>query len=87
MMDVLPHNLVSTEARMIIDVNNPKLIKTNMMMLSKDPLRGLLTLETDQGQSRIEIDEDSANALLDEILALFGVPRPPVGDVKTSAGL
>jgi hypothetical protein len=75
------------EARMIIDVNNPKLIRTHMMMLSTDPLRGLLTLETDQGQSRIEMDEDSANGLLDEVLALFGVPRPPVADVKTSPGL
>jgi hypothetical protein len=58
-----------------------------MTTLSKDPLRGLLTLDTDQGQSRIEIDEDSANGLLDEVLALFGVPRPSPEDVKTSAGL
>jgi hypothetical protein len=72
---------------MIIDVNNPKLLKTNMISLSKEPLRGLLMLETDQGQSRIEIDEDSANGLLDEVLSLYGVRRPPTEDVKTGAGL
>ena len=72
---------------MIIDVNNPKLLKTNMMLLSKDPLRGLLTLETDQGQSRIEIDGNSANGLLDEVLSLYGVRRPPTEDAKTGAGL
>lgn len=72
---------------MIIDVNHPKLIKTNLMVLSKEPLRGLLTLETDQGQSCIEIDEDSANGLLDEVLALFGVPRPPSAGQTATAGL
>lgn len=70
---------------MIIDVNNPKLLKTNMIMLSQDPLRGLLTLETDQGQSRIELDEESANGLLDEVLSLYGVRRPSTEEVKTSA--
>lgn len=53
-----------------------KLLKANLSVLSKQPLKGLLTLETDQGQRRIEIDEDTANQLLDEVLALFGVPRP-----------
>lgn len=57
-------------------VGHAKLKKANLTVLSKQPLRGLLMLETDQGQSRIEIDEDSANGLLDEVLALFGVPRP-----------
>lgn len=71
---------------MLIDVNNPKLMKANLILLSKEPLRGLLTLETDQGQSCIEIDEDSANGLLDEVLALFGVPRPPSADQITGAG-
>lgn len=72
---------------MIIDVNNPKLLSTSLMLLSKDPLRGLLTLKTDQGQGQVEIDEDSANELLDEVLALFGVPRAPSQQVKTTAGL
>ncbi|WP_457587245.1 hypothetical protein [Ensifer canadensis] len=72
---------------MIVDVNNPKLLKTSLVLLSKDPLRGLLTLETDQGQSRVQIDEDSANSLLDEVLALFGVPRPPLASMKTGAEL
>ncbi len=72
---------------MIIDVNHPKLIKTNLMVLSKEPLRGLLTLETEQGQSCIEIDEDSANGLLDEVLALFGVPRPPSANQTAAAEL
>jgi hypothetical protein len=72
---------------MIIDVNNPKLKKSHLMPLSKEPLVGLLTLETDQGQSLVEIDEDSANGLLDEVLALFGVPRPPAAEMRTSAGL
>ena len=66
---------------MIIDVNNPKLLKTKMMLLSQDPLRGLLTLETDQGQSRFELDEHSANGLLDEVLSLYGVRRPSTEDV------
>jgi len=70
---------------MIIDVKNPKLLKTNMMLLSQDPLRGLLTLETDQGQSRIEIDEHSANGLLDEVLSLYEVRRPSTEEVITSA--
>lgn len=70
---------------MIIDVNNPKLLKTKMMLLSQDPLRGLLTLETDQGQSRFELDEHSANGLLDEVLSLYGVRRPSTEDVNTSA--
>jgi len=70
---------------MIIDVNNPKLLKTNMMLLSTDPLRGLLTLETDQGQNRIELDEDSANGLLDEVLALYGVQRPQTEELKARA--
>lgn len=70
---------------MLIDVNNPKLLKTKMMLLSQDPLRGLLTLETDQGQSRFELDEHSANGLLDEVLSLYGVRRPSTEDVNTSA--
>jgi hypothetical protein len=69
---------------MIIDVYNPKLLKTSMMLLSQNPLRGLLTLETDQGQSRIELDEESANSLLDEVLSLYGVRRPSSEEVKTS---
>ncbi|WP_455270673.1 hypothetical protein [Rhizobium herbae] len=72
---------------MIIDVNNPKLKKSHLTQLSKEPLVGLLTMETDQGQQRVELNEDSANGLLDEILALFGVPRPPSEDVKTRAEL
>lgn len=72
---------------MIIDVQNPKLLTTSLQLLSKNPLRGLLVMDTDHGQSRIEIDEDSANGLLDEVLALFGVPRPPATDAKTGAGL
>lgn len=68
---------------MIIDVNNPKLISSQLTLLSQDPLRGLLVLETDQGQSRVEIDEDSANQLLDETLALFGVRRPSLVCLKT----
>ena len=72
---------------MIIDVNNLKLKKSHLTLLSKEPLAGLLTLETDQGQVRFEINEDSANDLLDEVLALFGVPRPPSADSKTSVGL
>lgn len=59
-----------------IAADDAKLVKANLTVLSKQPLRGLLMLETDQGQSLIEIDEDSANDLLDEVLALFGVPRP-----------
>ncbi|WP_426129318.1 hypothetical protein [Pararhizobium sp. PWRC1-1] len=69
---------------MIIDVNNPMLLKSNMMLLSQDPLRGLLTLETDQGQSRIELDEKSADGLLDEVLSLYGVRRPSTEGVNTS---
>jgi hypothetical protein len=57
-------------------VGHSKLVTANLTVLSKQPLRGLLMLETDQGQSHIEIDEDTANVLLDEVLALFGVPRP-----------
>ncbi|MCV9998502.1 hypothetical protein OE766_09605 [Pararhizobium sp. YC-54] len=72
---------------MIIDVTTLKLKKSHLMPLSKEPLAGLLTLETDQGQVRFEINEDSANNLLDEVLALFGVPRPPSADLKTGAGL
>ncbi|WP_426230490.1 hypothetical protein [Pararhizobium sp. DWP3-4] len=72
---------------MIVDVNNPKLIKSQLTLLSNDPLRGLLVMDTDKGQARVEIDEDSANDLLDEILSLFGVPRPPSAGLKTSAGL
>ena len=62
---------------MTVQINNPKLKKSHLTTLSKEPLVGLLTLETDQGQQRVEIDERSANGLLDEVLALFGVPRPP----------
>jgi hypothetical protein len=72
---------------MRIDVNNPKLMKTNLTFLSKEPLRGLLVMDTDCGQKRVEIDEDSANDLLDEVLALFGVRRPPTDDVKNNATL
>lgn len=72
---------------MIIDVNNLKLKKSHMMQLSKEPLVGLLTLETEQGQARFEIDGVSANSLLDEVLSFFGVPRPLSGeDVKPGAG-
>jgi hypothetical protein len=68
---------------MRVDVNSPKLIQTRLMLVSKDPLRGLLVMDTDQGQVRVEIDEDSANDLLDEVLSLFGVPRPSSLGVKT----
>lgn len=67
---------------MRIDVKNPRLKKSHLITLSKEPLRGLLTLETDKGQQRVEIDGDSANGLLDEVLALFGVPRPPAVVLK-----
>lgn len=70
---------------MRVDVKNPKLIQTRLMLVSKDPLRGLLVMDTDQGQGRVEIDEDTANDLLDEVLSLFGVPRPSSVDVKTGA--
>lgn len=68
---------------MRVDVNSPKLIQTRLMPVSKDPLRGLLVMDTNQGQVRVEIDEDSANDLLDEVLSLFGVPRPSSLGVKT----
>lgn len=72
---------------MRIDVKNSKLIKSQLTVLSSAPLRGLLVMDTDQGQTFVEIDEDSANGLLDEVLALYGVRRPSTSDVKTSAGL
>ncbi|WP_428428653.1 hypothetical protein [Pararhizobium sp.] len=72
---------------MRIDISNPKLIKSQLTLVSSAPLRGLLVMETDQGQTRVEIDEDSANGLLDEVLALFGVRRPSAGDMETSARL
>jgi hypothetical protein len=72
---------------MRIDSKNFKLIKSQLTLVSSAPLRGLLVMDTDQGQTRIEIDEDSANVLLDEVLSLYGVRRPSTDDVKTSAGL
>ena len=71
---------------MTVRIGNPKLQKSHLTTLSKDPLIGLLTLETDQGQQRVEIDERSANGLLDEVLALFGVPRPPSIVLKRGKG-
>jgi len=71
---------------MIIDVNNLKLKKSHMLQLSNKPLVGLLTLETEQGQASFEIDEDSANRLLDEVLSLFGVPRPLHGEDVNAGG-
>lgn len=62
---------------MTVQICNPRLKKAQLTTLSEKPLVGLLTLETDQGHQSVEIDEGSANALLDEVLALFGVPRPP----------
>lgn len=53
---------------MIIDVDNVKLIKTNVIILSQDPLRGLLKVSRE-----FEIGGDSANGLLDGVLALFGM--------------
>jgi hypothetical protein len=72
---------------MRIDSKNFKLIKSQLTLVSSAPLRGLLVMDTDQGQTRIEIDEDSANVLLDEVLSLYGVRRPSTDDVETSAGL
>ena len=72
---------------MRIDVGNPKLIKTQLTIVSSAPLRGLLVLDTEQGQTRVEIDEESANDLLDEVLALFGVRRPKKEDLNINAGL
>ena len=71
---------------MIIDVNNLKLKKSHMLQLSNKPLVGLLTLETEQGQASFEIDEDSANSLLDEVLSFFGVPRPLSGEDVNAGG-
>jgi len=62
---------------MPINLDNTTLVKTRVTPFSREPLLGLLTLETDQGRKRIKIDEESANDLLEEILAFFGVPRSP----------
>jgi hypothetical protein len=68
---------------MMIDADYAKLRKSRLTPLSKNPLLGLLTLKTDQGQHRIQINETSANDLLDEVLAFFGVPRPPSQSLKS----
>jgi hypothetical protein len=62
---------------MQIDLDKTKLIKTRILTYSAEPRLGVMTLETNEGRKRITIDADSANDLLDEVLAFFGVPRPP----------
>lgn len=57
--------------------DDTKLIKTRILPFSREPLLGLLMLETSEGPKRIAIDEHTAGDLLDEVLAFFGVPRPP----------
>lgn len=61
---------------MIIDVEDHRLIKSQLHVMSNEPLWGLLIIETDGGIFRFKLDEESASQLLDETLALFGVPRP-----------
>ena len=67
---------------MIVDLKRSKLTGSRLHILSREPL-GVLTLETSRGQQSIEVDEESANKLLDEVLVLFGVPRSP----STHSGL
>ncbi len=62
--------------------NCPKLKNSKLTLLSNEPLRGLLTLETDQGEGRVEIDEDSANRLIDSVLRLFGDLHPSTQNLK-----
>ena len=71
---------------MIVHHNCPKLKNSQLTLLSNEPLRGLLTLETDQGQARVEIDEDCANRLIDSVLGLFGELHPSTENLKLGVG-
>ena len=60
---------------MPIEFVRARLISARVLNVSSHPREGILTLETTEGRQRMQIDEQSASTLLDEILIFFGVPR------------
>lgn len=60
---------------MLTKTKPTKLIGSRIVTISSEPLLGVITIETDAGSQRLTIDELSADALLEEVLFFFGVPR------------
>lgn len=74
-LTIIPTEPAKPLAMKPIELVNATLIKSRIFATPLQPRKGILTLETSEGLKRMKIDEESANDLLDEILAFFGVPR------------